>query len=243
MQFDKTMRAGSISGLAVMLVVGFSCPVFSQQAAGSDTQICDVAADAALGLEDYPSAIELHRHILVSHPHNALAHYHLGFAYGMVGRISEEIDQYHRAANLGLKNWELFLNLGLAYSERGQLASAADALEHAVFVAPQRVEAHFNLALIYEREGELGDALQEINISQDLAPDDPDVANTKAILCMETGDFVTARNLWTTLVRTAPSYAPARENLAILSRAAHAEPPYSANSATFSRNWQRHGRG
>ena len=37
-------------------------------------------------VEDYSSAVTLHRKFLSSHPNDALAHYHLGFAYGMVGR-------------------------------------------------------------------------------------------------------------------------------------------------------------
>ena len=48
---------------------------------------------------------------------NALAHYHLGFAYGMVGRHQEEIDEYRRAVALRLTDWTLFLNLGFARFE------------------------------------------------------------------------------------------------------------------------------
>ncbi|MBV8454492.1 MAG: hypothetical protein JOZ29_19790, partial [Deltaproteobacteria bacterium] len=82
---------------------------------GTEDQVCNVAADYMLGLEDYPEAIRLHRQVLARHPYNALAHYHLGFAYGMAGQTQEEICEYLAAVNLGLANWDLFLNLGLAY--------------------------------------------------------------------------------------------------------------------------------
>ena len=228
------MPMGTFSGIAAAAVLLFSCPGFCHQSSAQDKQVCDVPADSALGAEDYPAAIELHRRVLRLHPDNALAHYHLGFAYRMVGRLSEEIGQYRTAANLGLESWDLFLNLGLAYAEQRQLSSAAAALEHAVFLAPERSEAHFNLALIYEREGRLGDALKEINISRHLEPDDPDVVNTNAILCAETGDFLTARKLWMHLVRTAPAYSPARANIVILSRIAKTELPNSGNVPIFS---------
>jgi len=47
---------------------------------------CDVAAHVALGLGDYPTAIELHQRLLQSERNNAIAHYHLGYAYGRAGR-------------------------------------------------------------------------------------------------------------------------------------------------------------
>jgi Tfp pilus assembly protein PilF len=87
---------------------------------------------------------------------DALAHYHLGFAYGMVGRDAEEISEYLWAAKLGLHRWDLFLNLGLAYLEQHQLSNATAALETAVFLGPEHPETHFNLATVYERERRLG---------------------------------------------------------------------------------------
>src|SRR5216684_9229253 len=87
----------------------------SSQAGASKEEICDVDADVALGVEDYPLAIALHRKVLRANNDNALAHYHLGFAYGMTGRLSDEISEYLAAAKLGLNKWDLFLNLGLAH--------------------------------------------------------------------------------------------------------------------------------
>jgi tetratricopeptide (TPR) repeat protein len=204
-------------------VLALSCPVCSQQPA-SDKQICDVRADSALGLEQYSAAINLHRAVLRAHPNNALAHYHLGFAYGMVGRSAEEIVQYRAAANLGLQKWDLFLNLGLAYADRQEFPSASVALEHAALLAPLRAETHLNLALIYETQNKLPGALREVTTARHLAPQDLDAANTNAIICVEIGDLVCARNIWTRLVRTAPNYYPGEANLAILSRTTYIGP-------------------
>ena len=90
--------------------------------------VCNVPADFFLGMEDYPSAIRLDREVLAHDPQNALAHYHLGFACGMVGRRQEELKEYRQAVSLGLTDWTLLLNLGLAYLEQGEPKSAADAL-------------------------------------------------------------------------------------------------------------------
>jgi hypothetical protein len=48
---------------------------------------------------------------------NALAHYHLGFALGMVNHRTAELREYRRGETLGLRNWDLFLNMGLAQLE------------------------------------------------------------------------------------------------------------------------------
>ena len=104
-----------LSRIAAIALVLLAWAIDRSWAANSDGEICDLTADSALGLEDYPAAIVLHREFLRSHRDDALAHYHLGFAYGMTGRTTYEINEYLTAARLGLHKWDLFLNLGLAY--------------------------------------------------------------------------------------------------------------------------------
>jgi Flp pilus assembly protein TadD len=183
-----------------------------------DEPPCDAAADIALATEDYPMAIELHSRYLRFKRNNALAHYHLAFAYGMEGRVTEEIDEYHKAMSLGLNKWDLFLNLGLAYYDRHEFENATAALETAVSLGPEHAETHFNLAVVYERQNRLDEALHEIIASLVLAPEDPDALNTDAIICAKMGNLVFARNIWTQLVQAVPDYAPARTNLALLNQ-------------------------
>jgi Flp pilus assembly protein TadD len=200
------------------------------RAAAAEKEICDVNADSALGLEDYPAAIALHRKVLRMHKDNALAHYHLGFAYGMSGRTTDEISEYLSAGRLGLDEWDLFLNLGLAYLSQNDGPKAVKALRIAVSLGPDHPEAHFSLAIAYEKGNGLREALAEITASIQLAPEDPDERNTKAIICAELGDLVSARDKWDHLLRVAPDYAPARVNLAILN-GSHSRPPAIASTA------------
>src|SRR5258705_11747939 len=99
---------------AIALALLLPC-VASSWAAASKEEICDLDADFALGLEDYPTAITLHRKVLRAHNDNELAHYHLGFAYGMTGRKTDEITEYLVAARLDLDKWDWILNMGLAH--------------------------------------------------------------------------------------------------------------------------------
>src|SRR5580700_3633648 len=115
------VRPICIVAIALLIVL---LAVASSWATAREEQICDVSADDALGREDYATAIALHRKLLHSHDDNALAHYHLGFAYGMSGLAADEIREYLEAVRLGLDKWDLLLNLGLAYLGQNELLKA-----------------------------------------------------------------------------------------------------------------------
>ena len=203
---------------AAVLLLAFVFTIGPPSAEATDKQVCDVAADFALGMEDFSTAIALHKKLLRSDKTDALAHYHLGYAYGMVGRIPEEIEEYLSAISLGLGKWDLFLNLGHAYVERHELAKAAVALETAVALGPQHSETHFDLAIVYEQQNRLREALEQIEASRNFAPNDPDAANVNAIVCAEMGHFGCAHRIWSSLVQNAPDYSVARTNLAALNK-------------------------
>jgi tetratricopeptide (TPR) repeat protein len=207
-------RNGISFGTAILLLsIGIA---FFTGAGGGERLVCDVGADYALGVEDYPKAIRLHSEVVREHPGDALAHYHLGFAEGMMGDRTAEVTEYQRAAALGLRNWDLFLNLGLAQLEIGELEAATDSLRRAVLIGGNHPESHFNLALVYERRGMLADSEREMLASLQLNHDQPDARNTLGVIYAQEGNTVRASEIWRELVREVPDYQPARTNLAML---------------------------
>jgi Flp pilus assembly protein TadD len=170
--------------LAVLFLVAATLPWAAPRiwaASNAAEAVCDVNADYALGVEDYPEAIRLHEKVLRRQPNDALTHYHLGFAYGMNHDVVGELREYRLAEKLGLRQWDLFLNLGLLYLQRRELRAAIDVLTIATTLGPQHSETHFNLGLAYERAGLLPRALREIVASLQLEPDQPDAWNTLAM--------------------------------------------------------------
>ena len=202
-------------------------------------QICDVAADSALGLEDYAQAIKLHRRIVAAHPNDALAHYHLGFAYGMVGQRDEELAEYREAAKLGLREWDLYVNLGRVYLEGGDYPAASDALRTAVVLGPNHPEAHFNLGLAYERRAMLPQAEQEMRTALRLGSDQAEASNMLAVICAEEGNQAEARRIWTELIHSQPDFTVARTNLSILDHRLVAPAPLTAPTAVAYTSSQR----
>jgi tetratricopeptide (TPR) repeat protein len=209
--------------LAALFSLLIQRPLESRAAAAGDTisetQVCDSLADYFLGMEDYPEAIRRHQAVIRDHPENALAHYHLGFAYGLMGHHRRELAEYEKAVDLGLSDWDLFLNLGLLYVETDQLDTASKVLELAAVMAPERPETHYNLGLAYEKRGKLQQAEQEMLLSLQLDPSQVDVRNQLGVIYAEEGNYMRARDEWRDLANSAPGYSPARTNLTLLRQA------------------------
>jgi tetratricopeptide (TPR) repeat protein len=198
------------------IVVLLSLPMGGNSIAGvNDEQACDVGADYSLGVEDYTEAIRCHVQVLKDHPDDAVAHYHLGFAFGMVGNTKAELGEYQHAEALGLTSWDLFLNLGLAQLENGDLDAATDSLRRAVLFGENHPESHFNLALVDERRGMLANAEHEIRASLLLDPEQPDARNLLGVIYARERKISDASRVWQELISEMPDYEPARANLAI----------------------------
>jgi len=224
--------------LIAALALVFQAPLTAHASAKStsyDEQICDPLADYFLGMEDYGEAIRRHRVVITDNPSNALAHYHLGFAYGVVGQHRLELAEYQKAISLGLDDWQLFLNLGLLYLETGQTRDATQVLRLAALLGPDRPETHFNLALAYERRGALAQAEQEALLSLRIDPQQPDTRNTLGAIYAEEGNYVRASKEWNELVGENPDYAPARTNLTILHQVENGGPKIGAEPSSFIR--------
>jgi tetratricopeptide (TPR) repeat protein len=206
-----------IAALAAVLL--FSQGIAHAASAGAaKSEICDVEADYALGVENYPEAIRLHSELVRKHPEKALAHYHLGFARGMAGNRGAELREYKVAAELGLRIWDLFLNLGLVQLEDGELNAATDSLQRAVALGRNHSESHYNLALAYERRGILAEAEHEVLASLRLDPGLSDAQNMLGVIYAEEGKPVRALQVWRELLCETPDYEPARANLAVLGK-------------------------
>ncbi len=199
------MKMQSKFGCLPLVIIG-TCFLSMVRPAGAlareiDSQVCDVAADYALGTEDYPAAIRLHRELVRKNPSDALAHYHLGFAEGMVGNRTEEIREYSQAESLGLRLWDLFLNLGLAQLEENELAAATASLQRAVLLGARHSEAHFTLALVEEKRGMLSDAERQTLTALQLTPRQQDALNLLGVIYAEEGKSARASETWRELAR------------------------------------------
>jgi tetratricopeptide (TPR) repeat protein len=219
---DTLLRRYYTTIVVLLLGVALLAPPFTAFAAPGhrdlNGQVCDPLADFYLGVENYPEAIQRHLLVVQEHPENALAYYHLGFAYGMLGDHHRELADYQKAVALGLSEWDLFLNMGLVYMESGRLDSASQVLQLAALLGPYRPETHFNLGLLDERLGMYQKAEQELLLSLRIDPKQDDARNSLGVIYAEQGNYERAHQEWADLVKSNPDYGPARANLAVLNR-------------------------
>ncbi|MCK5551797.1 MAG: tetratricopeptide repeat protein, partial [Deltaproteobacteria bacterium] len=161
-------------GIVILLLFLFlyaGCSIGHRGQSRSRIQaICDKGADSYLEKGDWQKAIESHERIVRENPHFALAHYHLGYAYGFMGKQDREIDEYERAIQLGLKRFDLFYNLGMVYAEHlGDYDRALELFKQAERMDPKDDEIHYALGLAYwfkEAESQaVAELLKTINLN------------------------------------------------------------------------------
>jgi tetratricopeptide (TPR) repeat protein len=232
MMLRQSCRSRLLRLLFILIGLLFSL-VGPSWVGSNEEELCNVAADFPAGARDYLPTIKAHLKLLRAHDDNALAHYHLGFAYGMTGRTQEEISEYREAKMVGLSEWDLSLKLGLAYLDQNDTSNAVEALETAVRQWPDHPKAHLDLVIAYRDGRRLHEALKQISVALQLAPPDLDAGNTKPpLICAELGDISCAQDERTYLVRVAPGCLPARTNLLILKDSRHSPASPSAVAST-----------
>jgi Flp pilus assembly protein TadD len=141
---------------------GCSTGALDDNAESSGKWICKREADEAMTRQDYERAIPLHKRVLRKEPGNALALYHLGYAYGRIGDLTREVSFYEKAIALGFKKDHIFFNLGMAYGEMDQIDRAIIAFKTALELEPNDAESHYGLAMAYQRNGQERLAEQEL---------------------------------------------------------------------------------
>jgi len=103
---------------------------------------CMEEADQAIQRGDYELGVRLHLDFLKKEPENALAMYHVGYAYGMAGNHAKEIEFYENAIATGYNlDADFYYNMGMAYAELGSFEKAKSAFKKALEINPHHAEA------------------------------------------------------------------------------------------------------
>jgi tetratricopeptide (TPR) repeat protein len=132
---------------------GCSRKMAERRSAPTRTWSCNDEADRAMKLHDYQTGILLHERILEKDPANALALYHLGYAYGQIGDHRKEVFHYKKAIALGFSADSIYFNLGMAYGELSEIEKSISAFKRSLGVNPETSDSHFGLAMAYYQKG------------------------------------------------------------------------------------------
>jgi len=132
---------------------GCSTGLFEKRVDKEKKWSCDKGADDAMMQDNYEDAISRHKRFLEKDPENALALYHLGYAYGQMGDRQKELSYYENAIALGFREDGIFFNLGMAYGGANQPEKSIHAFKQALEMNPNNADNHFGLAIAYLENG------------------------------------------------------------------------------------------
>lgn len=210
----ETSRGLRASGMGLVCVLLIGCLSSRTTKISPAQEICNEEADRLLAAEEFQKTVELHREIIRRAPDLALAHYHLGIAYGQIAQYEQEVQEYQRAIALGLQQADLYYNLGIALGEEfHDYPGAIAAFAQAVRLAPNDAEFHYNLGFAYLLNNEQGPAERELQEALRLDPTNLSARLSLGSLYADQKEFEKAKDQWNDVLRLDPSNAEALANL------------------------------
>ena len=218
MRSTEALKLAGLSGLlfclaGLLVSVGCSKGGFGRTTAVDNRWTCDKEADDAMQKGAYGSGIVLHQRFLQEEPENALAWYHLGYAYGQMGDHPKEAFHYEKAIALGFRENRIFFNLGMAYGELNQAEKSIRAFRKALEIDPDSADNHFGLAMAYQRDFVDQLAEQAFLKAIDLAPEHLDARLYLSILYADRGDLKKAEGQLRKILEIDPTHKTAQEFL------------------------------
>lgn len=208
----------ALAALMVVSIVGASSgaasPEVSQPQVPPKLPVDDAEADAALLRGEWEAAARLHRMIIQDQPDNGRAHYHLGYAYGQLGKFSDEITAYEEAVRLGVREPLLYYNLGIALATALEdYEGAIGAFQEGLRLAPGDPEIWYNLGVAYLSKRDFARARDVFQAALARKPDHLEARNNLAQALLGLGDRAGARAAWETILKKDPGNALALKNL------------------------------
>ena len=214
-------------------VVVSGCQSFHKltKSSADDRWLCPEYADLPLRQGRFEESIDKHLQVIAQEPENALAHYHLGYAYGQLGLHPDEIAQYLRAMDLGMERGDLFYNLGMAYMELDEYLRAEQAFLRAVEIEPDCGENHRELGWAYFNQGHYREAIFSCRRATTLEPDDADSWHCLALAAAKSDEIGESWNAVKELRKLNPEYMLDPFLLKIFPAEGKSKPPIDSNDA------------
>lgn len=171
-------------------------------------------AEKAIEQKNLAGAVEVLQRYLAERPADAIAQFHLGYAYSGLERWEDAQAAYTRAIELDPKLAAAHLNLGLVLLELQLYSSAVAPLVKAVELLPEQGQPRFLLGTALERSGKQAEAIEHYQTASrlDARKFDPHFALARVLLAA--GRVVEAEREFRAALELRRDSAPARLGLA-----------------------------
>jgi Flp pilus assembly protein TadD len=125
-------------------------------------------AQAALNRHDYADAAKKYQDYIAKVPHDAYAHFQLGYTYTALARPADAKTEYAKAAELDPKMGAAYLNLGITLLDLHDPGGAVEPFEKAADLEPTDAKRRFLVGVALERAGKTTEAIQQYEAAQKL---------------------------------------------------------------------------
>ncbi|MGH7351706.1 MAG: tetratricopeptide repeat protein, partial [Candidatus Methylomirabilales bacterium] len=191
-----------------------SGPGVARSAAPSIALTDDPEADTPFLRGEWEEAVRLHRVLVEKEPGNGRAYYHLGYAWGQLGKFAEEIAAYREAVRLGVREGPLYYNLGIALATASEdYDGAIAAFQEGLRLTPDDPQLWYNLGTAYMSKGDFPRARDAFQAALQGDPDHVDALNNLAHALIGLGDLAGARAAWQEILAMDPGNLAAQMNL------------------------------
>lgn len=183
-----------------------------------DPQNLEQRAYVAVEQGDYLAGVEMLEEVLHQDRTNTKAMYVLGYVYGQLGEIENEINYYEAAINSGYRSDQAFHNLGKAYLGVDQIQLAIQSFERGLGLNPDNADNHFGLGMAYRQIFEYDMAESELLKTIKLEPDVPEFREYLGRFYEDAGELKKAEEQYREILKTAPYYEGVRDSLEDIDR-------------------------
>jgi tetratricopeptide (TPR) repeat protein len=146
------------------------------------------------------------------------AHIFLGVLLSDQREYADARKHFERALTMDPDNAEVHNNLGIVLEEQGDLTTAKLHLERSAALAPRYALAHANLGMLLTKLGDATGALVYLETAIRLDPKQYMAHNSLGELLVKQNKVDEARSHFEHALRIDPEFAPAKRNLAALTR-------------------------
>jgi len=174
----------------------------------------DIAADLTKKGQ-YDAAIAEWGKAVAMQPDDAGAHYGLGQAMFLGGKVEDAIAQYRESIRVDPYNAEAHNGLGTALGQAGDASQSIEQFHLAIDQRPEYAEAHNNLGSALFAERQLPGAVAEFKSALDANPDFAEAYNNLGYAYAAQGKADEAVTEYRKAIAIDPRHAPAYNNLGL----------------------------
>jgi Flp pilus assembly protein TadD len=166
--------------------------------------------------KNWSAALTYFQKATEKNPDYADAWLNIGYCYGKLGRLQDEIKACKQAIRIKPDFAEAHCNLGIFYGVLGQMQDAIKSFKQAIRIKPDDADVHWRLGVTYEMLGLYQDAIEAYKQAIRINPDYANAHCRLGVAYSELGRYQDAIESFKQTIRIKPDDADAHWRLGVM---------------------------